>query len=154
MARRTENRLKIVRSKKTRRGQGVQKMVSAKALKLLQRRYSVWKLRKDGYPVREIAESLGVGEEIIREDIVTIAERMAKEMGESVEESRFLQIERLDALLKKFQPLAEAGSIPAASMVLQVEARRSKLLALDMPEQKKLDVTGIREYIGIDVDEV
>lgn len=154
MPRHPQDRLRIVKEKKTRRGQGVQKMTSAKALQLLQRRYSVWSLRKQGHSVRVISETLGHGEETIRGDIVIIAQRLSKIMGESVEESRFLQIERLDALLVKFQPLAESGSVQAASMVLQIEARRSKLLALDLPEQKKLEVTGIREYVGINLDEV
>lgn len=129
-------------------------MVSPMALRLLERRYLVWKMRKDGHSVRDIHLTLGHTEETIRGDIVAIAARLAAELGESVEESRFLQVERLDALLKKFQPLAEAGSVPAASMVLQIESRRSKLLALDMPEVKKLDVTGIREYVGVNLDDV
>lgn len=154
MGRQPHDKLRIVRDKKRSRGQGVQKMTSPMALQLLQRRYSVWKMRKDGYSVREIHEVLGHTEETIRGDIVTIAARLATALGESVEESRFLQIERLDALLKKFQPLGEAGSVPAAAMVLQIESRRSKLLALDMPEVKKLDVTGIREYVGVNLDDV
>lgn len=154
MGRKPQDKFRIVRDKKRSRGQGVQKMVSPMALKLLERRYLVWKMRKDGHSVRDISGSLGHTEETVRGDIIAMAERLSKEIGESVEESRFLQIERLDALLVKFQPLAEAGSVPAASMVLQVEARRSKLLALDLPEQKKLDVTGIREYVGIDLNDV
>lgn len=154
MAGKPHDKLRIVKAAKNRRGQGVQKMTSATALRLLERRYSVWSLRKQGFSVHDIAATTGHTEDTVRKDIVTIAERMAKELGESVEESRFLQVERLDALLVKFQPLAEAGSVPAASMVLQIEARRSKLLALDMPEQKKLDVTGIREYVGINIDDV
>lgn len=151
---RTTSNTRFGRARKKVREKGLARVTSAQALRLLERRYGVWKLRKDGYSVRDIASSLGVGEDTVRADIVTIAQRISKETAESVEESRFLQVERLDAMLVKYQPLAEGGNLSAASMVLQIEARRSKLLALDLPEQKKLDVTGIREYVGINLDDV
>lgn len=153
MGRRTPQS-KLGRARKEVRAKGLAKVTSPQALRILERRYGVWKLRKDGFSVRAIAESLGANEATVREDIVVIAQRISKETAESVEESRFLQVERLDALLVKYQPLAEGGNLSAASMVLNIEARRSKLLALDLPEQKKLDVTGIREYIGINLDDV
>lgn len=133
---------------------GVGRMVSAQSLRDLERRYSVWELRKGGYTLREIAQSLGTTEQRVREDIILIAKRIASDLAETVEESRSLQVERLDAMLKKYQPLAEAGNLSAASMILQIESRRSKLLALDLPEQKKLEVTGIREYVGVNIDDV
>ena len=133
---------------------GVAKMTEAKQLALLERRYQVWELRKQGYSIRDIAGAVQVTEETVRNDIIVLAKRLSTELSETVEEARSLQITRLDALLKKYQPAAELGSLSAASMVLQIEARRSKLLALDTPETKKLDVSGIREYVGINLDEV
>jgi hypothetical protein len=121
---------------------------------LLERRYQVWKLRKDGHTIREIAQTINVSEPTVRDDIVTIAKRIASELSETVEESRTLQVARLDAMLVKYQALAEAGNMGAATLVLSIEQRRSKLLALDLPENRKLEVTGIREYVGINLDEV
>lgn len=118
----------------------------------LERRYRVWTLRKDGYSFREISQALGVTESAARNDVAVIAKRLVSDLGETVEESRMLQVVRLDALIKKYQPMAEQGNLSAASMVLAIEARRSKLLALDTPETKKLDVTGIRQYIGVNLD--
>lgn len=129
-------------------------MLRAHELRLLERRYGVWKLRKDGNTINQIAASLGTSEETVRQDIIAIAKRLSSELAETVEESRSLQVARLDALLKKYQDLAENGNMGAATLVLSIEARRSKLLALDMPENKRLEVTGIREYIGIDLDDV
>jgi DNA-binding CsgD family transcriptional regulator len=133
---------------------GVQRILSPNSAQALARRYQVFALRKDGYTIREIAETLNLSEESVHRDLKTVMSRLATELAENVEENRTLQIARLDALLKKYQGLAEAGNLSAASMVLAIETRRSKLLALDVPEQKKLEVTGIREYVGIDLNEV
>lgn len=136
------------------KGNGPGRMLRATELKLLERRYKVWKLRKDGHTIKDIADLLDVGEETVRDDIITIAKRISSELSETVEESRALQVARLDALLKKYQELGEAGNMGAATLVLNIEMRRSKLLALDLPENKKLEVTGIRQYVGIDIDDV
>jgi DNA-binding CsgD family transcriptional regulator len=133
---------------------GVQRILSPNSAQALARRYQVFALRKDGYTIREIAETLNLSEESVHRDLKTVMSRLATELAENVEENRTLQIARLDALLKKYQGLAEGGNLSAASMVLAIETRRSKLLALDVPEQKKLEVTGIREYVGIDLNEV
>jgi DNA-binding CsgD family transcriptional regulator len=133
---------------------GVQRILSPNSAQALARRYQVFALRKDGYTIREIAETLNLSEESVHRDLKTVMSRLATELAENVEENRTLQIARLDALLKKYQGLAEGGNLSSASMVLAIETRRSKLLALDVPEQKKLEVTGIREYVGIDLNEV
>lgn len=137
-----------------RQGTGVGRILRGHDLKILERRYQVWKLRKEGYTIHEIAESLKTSDSSVRDDIVTIAKRIASELAETVEESRALQVARLDALLVKYQILAEGGNMGAATLVLSIEQRRSKLLALDLPENKKLEVTGIREYVGINLDDV
>lgn len=135
-------------------GRGTGRILRAHELQLLERRYQVWSLRKDGNTIREIAQTLGFSEASIRDDIITIAKRISSELAETVEESRTLQVARLDALLVKYQKLAEGGNMGAATLVLSIEQRRSKLLALDLPENKKLEVTGIREYVGINLDDV
>lgn len=136
------------------KGRGTGRILRSHELRLLERRYQVWKLRKDGYTIRDIAATLGCTDDTVRDDIIVIAKRLSSELAESVEESRTLQVARLDALLVKYQTLAEAGNMGAATLVLSIEARRSKLLALDLPENKKLEVTGIREYVGINLDDV
>ena len=135
-------------------GPGLARTTSPRSVNLLERRYRVWVMRKDGYTLQEIAESLGVSVAAARLDLVAIAKRLVGELAETVEENRQLQIARLDALLKKYQPLAEDGKLAAAGMVLSIETRRSKLLALDTPETKRLEVSGIREYVGVDLAQV
>lgn len=133
---------------------GASKIISARNVQIMERRYQVVTLRKQGYTTKEIADTLRTSVETVRADVVALLRQTISETAETTEENRQLQIERLDGLLKKYYPLAEAGSLAAAAMVLSVEARRSKLLALDLPEVKKLDVTGIREYVGISIEDV
>lgn len=148
------DKLRIVRRKNA-IGQGKQKVTSPRALKLLQRRWSIWEMRKDGHSVRDIAKTLRIAEDTVRADIVTIGQRMAVDLAENVEESRSLAISRLDALLLTYQDLAvNKKDKGAAALVLSIEARRAKLLALDTPEKKSLEVSGIREYVNIDLDQV
>lgn len=128
------------------------KLLGAENVADLERRYRVWSLRKDGYSYREISVALGITESIAKSDVTVIAKRLVSDLGETVEESRMIQVVRLDALIKKYHPMAEQGNLSAAAMVLAIEARRSKLLALDTPETKKLDVTGIRQYVGVNLD--
>lgn len=130
------------------------KILEAKSLIRIEQQYQVWKLRKDGHSLHDIAATLGISIESVRRCLTDYAKHLIAEMSETVEESRKLQEERLDGMLKAYQPLAEAGNLSAASAVLAIEARRSKLLALDVPETKKLDVTGIREYVGVNLDDV
>lgn len=47
-----------------------------------------------------------------------------------------------------------APNMGAASILLSVQARRAKLLALDAPEVKKIEHSGIREYVGVDISQV
>lgn len=136
------------------RTQASKKIISAMNIRMQERRYQVVQLRKQGYSVQQIAESLHCSADTVRDDLIKVLKVAVSEYAETTEENRQLQIERLDGLLKKYYPLAESGSLAAAAMVLSIEQRRSKLLALDLPEVKKLDVTGIREYVGVDLNEV
>lgn len=156
---------------------GKQKIMSPRAVQNIELDWQIFEMRRDGHSVDAIARALGVHPETVRKHLQEVLERTVNEMSETAEENRQLQIERLDYLLTKYTKMAygykeEAEvldpltrkmkkviqeippNMAAASLVLSIEARRSKLLALDMPEVKKLDVTGIREYVGVDIDKV
>lgn len=139
-----------------------------------ERRYAVVCLKRDGYSVPEIADMMSMEPKQVEKDIEFVLKMTRSESGKATEIERALQIERLDQLIKAYTPLAvdhhkEAmvdkftGQVvivtkppdPAyGNLVLSVEARRAKLLALDKPETKKLDITAIRQYVGVDVDDV
>lgn len=128
--------------------------MSAETVRALDLEWMIFEMRRDGHTIHEIAVALKISDPTVSEHLKRVLDRTVADIAESAEQNRQLQIDRLDKMLKKYMPLAEQGNMGAASLVLTIEARRSKLLALDMPETKKLDVTGIREYVGIDVESV
>ena len=148
---------------------GAGAMLSMRSLLEIERKYQVVELRKQGLSIREIAEMVQCNMATVRADLVDVLEKAIRETAETTEEERQLQSERLDLLLKEFMPQAQAseyvdastgetktipGSLSAAAMVLAIEQRRAKLKALDVPENKGTDLTGIREYIGVDMDQI
>jgi transcriptional regulator len=141
-------------------------------------------LRREGWSVQEIADVLGCSAAAVHNDLTEVLAQSVNETAETTAEARQLQAERLDMMLKQFMPMTQdrvvkivdpdqpyrldeegervpnyrdtiiPASLAAAQMVIQIEARRSKLQALDVPETKNLNVTGVREYIGVDVEQV
>lgn len=133
---------------------GTGQITSVETARVLVRRYKVMNMRKDGYSYAEIAETLSCSPATVREDVREILGKMATLMYEDTEEGRNLEVTRMDALLKRYQPLAEQGNLAAAGLVLQISAMRRKLLSLDVPEIKATSETAIRIYVGVDVDAV
>jgi len=132
----------------------------AKAVEIIEKRYQAVELRRDGYTIKQIADTMQIGLDQARNLIVEALNFSIEKTNETIEEHRQLQVERLDKLLSQYMPMAAPGvgipgaNLGAAMMVLSVEARRAKLLALDVPETKKHEITAIREYVGIDPDDV
>lgn len=159
---------------KSTRTSGAGKVLDVSTLERIERRYQVTSLRRDGYTLRQIAESLNISEATVHYDLVDCLNETIQKYSETTEQSRQLQIERLDQLIQVYTPLAttitrkevidgrsgksvvciEPPNPIYASLILNIEARRAKLLALDVPEVKKLELTGIREYVGINVEDV
>lgn len=157
-----------------RRGTAAPSILTSRNLRLIERRYRVACLRRDGYNLYEIAQTVGFDIQTVRADLQAMFSMAIKETNETTEENRQLQIERLDNLIKTYTPLAtehlnrevidrttgqpviviEPPNPMYANLILNIEARRAKLLALDVPEVKKLEITGVREYVGIDVESV
>jgi len=149
-------------------------LLNQAAVQKVENKYQVVTLRRDGYTMREIADILKVSITLVHNALHEVMHETILKYRESSEEARQLQVERLDGLLKIYTPLARGyeaivaddknpgvmrtvqvkPNLEAAKFILDIEARRAKLLALDVPETKKLDVTGIREYVGVDLDEV
>lgn len=149
------------------------KRLSMDAIRVIERRYQVVGLRRDGYSIKEISDTLNISVETARKDLEFLLTHTIKETAETCEENRQIQIERLDLLIKSYTPLAtqwhkevrvnkdgsecviECPPNPAyATLILNVEQRRAKLLALDVPETKNINHTGIREYVGVNMEEV
>lgn len=139
-----------------------------------ERRYQVIKLKRDGYSNYEIAGIVGCPINQVVADIRTLVDMTEEESAESTIVERRLMIERLDQLVKTYTPYAveshmekvvdtRTGAITIiekppdpifAHLLLAIEARRAKALALDRPETKRVQISAIREYVGIDVEKV
>lgn len=134
---------------------GVGQAMSVTVARQLERRYQVLELRKMGCSQMEIAKTLGCAPETVAKDLEAVFSQTAECILDSAAVERDVEIARFDALLKRYQPLAEAGNLAAAGMVLSISDRKRKLLALDKPEVKReAEETAIRVYVGINVDDV
>lgn len=149
-------------------------IVTVDAVRKIQQKFQVITLRRDGHTIAEIAECMGLTMETVRKVEVNVLNEIISVYSETTEEHRQIQLDRLDQLTKVYTPFAtqthkeqvvdplsgqmiivEVPPNPGyAALLLKIEERRAKLLSLDVPEVKRLDVTGIREYIGIRMDEV
>ena len=163
-----------MRSKPAKRVKRKTRITSKRNLEAIERRRKVIIMRRDGWDYEDIANAIGTNVATVRQDVLYCLNMAADEMVESAEQTRELQKARLDALLKPNMKYATESHLevrrdkntgkefivevppdPAyANVVLKIEERRAKLLALDIPEVKKMEVTGIREYIGIDLEKV
>lgn len=149
-------------------------LTSTRTLRLIEQRYRVAAMRRDGKSVVEIAQALNMATSTVTERLKECLNLAIKETNETTDETRQIQLERLDLLIKTYIPLAtethnevivdrltglqvvvQKPPDPVyAALLLRIEERRSKLLALDMPEQKRTEETAIRVYVGINVDQV
>jgi hypothetical protein len=166
----TQSALRVKRKKPT----GTGKIISPMNARIIERRLLAFNMRRDGYTISEIASVLGVCEPTVAGDIRTAMSLMAKETKLTVEEEREIEAAGLDSITKSFMPLTRERIIEypdpknpkvikkkvlapdpsAAQVVLGASDRRRKLKALDLPEIKRLEVSAIREYRGIDIDKV
>jgi uncharacterized protein YerC len=142
-----------------------EKALSPDNIRKIERRYKVLELRKLGYSIRQIADTIGANVATVQSDLKEVLRIAVSTMEENTEEARHLEIERLDEIMKAYYEVAtgplvdENGNIVpenmnAAALVLKVIDQRCKLLALSKPESKSESKTGIREYVGINLDQV
>lgn len=146
---------------------------NAAAIILIERRYRVVSLRRDGYTVAQIAAELGMDVNTVRNDLTEILDNTIIKYQETVEQARQIQLEQLDQLQKTYTPFAvdvhkermtliDGTEVVVTKppdpiygkLLLDIISRRSRLMAIDMPEQKKIELTGVRAYIGVDPNDV
>src|SRR5690348_1571549 len=108
---------------------GKGRILSATVVEKVERRFQVLEMRKKGYTLQEIAEALQVGPDTVRSDLQKVLSDTIKTMAENTGEARQLEVERFDAIIKYYWPLALAGNLAATAVLLQVSQQRRKLLA-------------------------
>jgi uncharacterized protein YerC len=162
------------RTKRRKSSNDKMEILSPKNVKKIERQYQVVQLRRDGYSHKEIAETLGISVSCVHTDLITCLNRTLTDTAENADQQRQIEEERLDLLVKTYTPLAtqEYKTVAVdrrtgqpivvvnppnpqyAGILLQVSGQRAKLKALNLPEVKKVEVTGVREYVGVDLDKV
>lgn len=170
--------LPITAIEETRKSNGLRKResgpMSPKAVRQYEERYRIMCMRRDGHSIEEIADALNHGKDYIKRIIDETLDDTMDMLKIDTEHERKLQIMRLDNLLKTYTAMATEGynelvvdprtnqqiivqrpPNPAyAQLILQIEQRRAKLIALDMPETKHVSITAIRQYVSVDLDKV
>jgi hypothetical protein len=96
-----------------------------------------WALRLKGFSVREISEQLNISVGTASKYLRTVLEELQATSIEGAETWRRLELDRLDALLRAWQPIARAPSDPeaarGAAIVIRAIEAQSRLLGLFEP---------------------
>lgn len=133
---------------------GMGQLTSPAKVIQVERAYQVLEMRRHGHTYQEIADALDISPEVAAQAARGALSHTASVLMENTEEARQLEVDRIDAMLRRFQPLAETGNMAAASISMQLSRERRKLLALDKPEERAQGQTGVRIYVGVDIDQV
>jgi hypothetical protein len=119
---------------------------SARRLTAAQRRTIALEQRKRGRTFQQIGSLLGISRQAAHKLVKTELDRLKKQCNELAEETRTLELLRLDSLQFAFWGKATRGDTKACHQVLKVMERRSKLLGLDQQEIDKRDLDEIRAF--------
>jgi hypothetical protein len=111
---------------------------NARAIRQNEKDASAVRLRLGGHTFDEIAVKLGYTHRSAAAKAVGRA--MAATIQEPTDELRRIEVERLDAMLKALWPAAQAGKWLAVDRILAVMDRRARLLGLDAPQRRVVDV--------------
>lgn len=120
---------------------------------ILERQLQALEMRKSGFTYREIGKRLGISHVQAFKDVNDELKRLADERADSADELRQLELEKLDKYEANLTHWAEAGNVDAVKALLKVQERRSKLLGLDAPERKDVNIKGAKTYIGFTPDD-
>jgi len=101
------------------------------------RRAEAWALRLKGFSVREISGQLNVCVGTVSDYLRSVLEDLKTGSQEGAETWRRLELDRLDALLRAWQPIAQTPSDPeaarGAAIVIRAIEAQARLLGLFEP---------------------
>jgi hypothetical protein len=109
------------------------------APEVLDKETAVVSLRREGRTWQDIAQVVGYASASGASDAYARASNRV--VAEGIDELRALESDRLDALHRAVWDKALEGDYKALEIVLKVMERRSRLLGLDLPARKQLEVT-------------
>ena len=96
-------------------------------------------LRRRGTSISEISDTMDLSVSSVRSCLKGAYAKLS--MEHVAEESRELELERIDEVMLAYYEKAIDGDEKAADIVFKAMDRRAKLLGLDAPEKKKVDNT-------------
>ena len=105
---------------------------------MAKRRHEVIRLRKRGYSMQRIGETLGCSTQTVSNDLKFLLQELVQLTAAETDEYRQLELERLDKMLEICMNQIEEGgngALWAIDRALQISERRAKLLGLDKPLQ-------------------
>lgn len=109
-----------------------------KQIETIQKEAEAVKLRLAGHTFDQIAQRLGYSDRSGAAKAVRRA--MQATIQEPTDELRRIEVERLDALQRALWPAAESGKWLATDRVLTIMDRRARLLGLDAPQRRVVNV--------------
>lgn len=101
-----------------------------------------FKLKLDGYSVREIAEQMGLAKSTVQARLQAAYDELVLPVAD---EMRQIELARLDRWQRRLEERLEDGEAPERIIPigLKVQERRSRYLGLDAPERQDINVTGL-----------
>lgn len=105
-------------------------------------------LRLEGYSYGKIAEACGVHKNAAWSAVQRALIRLQKQIDETAELVRRMELERLDLMLVPMMKMAIKGNQGAVDRALRIMERRARLLGLDAPQRMEMrDVTKEEETL-------
>lgn len=103
-----------------------------------QRREKALEARKAGYTYKAIGESLGITEQGAYKSVMRALSIINKNIAETAEEVRTIELERIDNLFKVMYKQALKGNQGAVDRCIRLMDRRARYLGLDAVERKEM----------------
>ena len=104
-----------------------------------ERQTYILRLRRNGHSVSAIADMLDTKSSTVKNTLSSAYKKLHQE--HEALEARTLELERLDEVQASYYEVALDGDPKAAEVVFKAMDRRAKLLGLDAPEQKKVEIS-------------
>ena len=121
-------------------------------VKAAEKAHKAFEMRKAGATYKQIGAALGFSPQYAYECITKNLGKMRKDMEQTIEDVREMELERLDGLLLGQWPRAKGGDSQAANTVVRIMERRSKVMGLDAPA--KIDATQTVVWMDPDHEDI
>lgn len=114
-------------------------MQKTKNTETYDREIQALELRRQGHTYQQISDQMGLGGPGVAHRI--IRRTMEQTITENVEQTREIELQRLDGYLTRLQPRIQNGDTKAIDTALKIMDRRAKMLGLDAPTKVQAEIT-------------